>query len=690
MAIATNISAAYNGQYLAATGRRNRFAWLLCGLALVALVGTGRAQTPATPTPATPTPSTQTQTTGAAASGGSSARSPAIGKRRQRQAVDAYLAGAKKLQQNDPFGAGREFTRALKLNPDNRDYALAILSARQHQVTDLVQQATKARTAGEVGKAQSLLAQARAIDPTNPIVIEHEADSSSGNILNKDAGAAVKVASDQRHSRVADPLPTSDPAIAPWKFTAPLLASTIHLEPQPGQKSFHLRGTSEEILRNVAQAYGIRAVMDDSVTRRGFAFDIEKVDYDQAISALMMMANVFAIPIDESTVLFARDDATDRNRLQRMLEETIYLEGATPDEMKDVAGVIQNLFNVRVTSPAVNQTSLTLRAPEELLAPLNRTLEDLMDRPGEVMIEVKLYEVSTTGKTSAGASLPTAYGIYNVDAAAAQLVSANSTLVQQAIAQGLINSTDSNLFIAGELIASGLVHSSLLSSTIGVVGGGTMMTGITETGTVGFNLGLNSTDTRTLDDIHMMVGDREDAIFREGSKYPIMTSSISTGTSGMSASNATINGVSIASLLAQYTGGASTIPQVTYEDLGLTLDATPTIEKSGRVNLKLELKIESLSGSTNEGNPILESRQIKSDITVGAGQSALLISNVNHTESAAITGIPGLSELPGFQLPETSTGEKDSGQLVVLVTPRIVQRRSDLVSGPRLKVRIQQ
>jgi len=28
--------------------------------------------------------------------------------------------------------------------------------------------------------------------------------------------------------------------------------------------------------------------------------------------------------------------------------------------------------------------------------------------------------------------------------------------------------------------------------------------------------------------------------------------------------------------------------------------------------------------------------------------------------------------------------------LVVLVTPRIVQRRSDLVSGPRLKVRIQQ
>jgi type II secretory pathway component GspD/PulD (secretin) len=675
MAIATNNSAAHNGQSMAASGGRSRFAWLFCGLALATLVGMGRAQTPTTPNPAR-----QTQATGATASDSS----PAISKRRQRQAEDAYLAGAKKLQQNDPFGAEQEFTRALKLNPANRDCALAILLARQHQVTDLVQQAAKARAAGEAAKAQSLLTQARVIDPTNPIVLEHEVESLTGDSSKKDANAAVKLVADQVQSRTADPM------VAPWKISAPLLAGLIHLQPNPGQKSFHLRGTSEEMLRNVAQAYGIRAVMDDSVTRKGFAFDMVEVDYDQAISTLMMMANVFAVPVDESTVLFVRDDEADRNRLQHMLEETIYLEGATPDEMKDVAGVVQNLFNVRVVSPGVNQTSLTLRAPEDLLVPLNRTLEDLMDRTGEVMIEVKLYEVSTTGHTSAGASLPTAFGIYNVDAAAAQLVSANSSLVQQAIAQGLISSTDSNLFIAGELIASGLVSSSLLSSTIGVIGGGTMMTGITETGTVGFNLGLNSTDTRTLDDIHMMVGDREDAIFREGSKYPIMTSSISTGISGTPASNATINGVSVASLLAQYTGGASTIPQVTYEDLGLTLDATPTIEKSGRVHLKLELKIESLSGSTNEGNPILESRQIKSDITVGAGQSALLVSDVNHTETAAITGIPGLSELPGFQLPETSTGEKDTGQLVVLVTPRVVQRRSDLVSGPRLKVRIQQ
>ena len=123
-----------------------------------------------------------------------------------------------------------------------------------------------------------------------------------------------------------------------------------------------------------------------------------------------------------------------------------------------------------------------LRASQAVLTPLNRVIEELINATGEVMVEVKLYEVDTTRTTSAGANIPTAAGIYNVDQAATQLVNANQSLVQQAIAQGLVSATASNLVIAGELIASGLVQSSLLSSTVGAVGGGMTLTGITEQG----------------------------------------------------------------------------------------------------------------------------------------------------------------------------------------------------------------
>jgi Flp pilus assembly secretin CpaC len=356
----------------------------------------------------------------------------------------------------------------------------------------------------------------------------------------------------------------------------------------------------------------------------------------------------------------------------------------------------REIFEVRQVTAQAASGSIMVRAPEEVLAPMNRTLQDLIDATGEVMVEVKMYEVDTTRTTNAGASIPTQAGIYNVDQAATALVNANQSLVQQAIAQGLGNppltATSSNIDIALELIGSGLVQSSLLSSTVGFFGGKTTMTGITETGSIAFNLGLNSTDTKALDDVQIRVGDRQAATFREGERYPIVTSTYSSGlsTAASALGNASINGVSVASLLSQYAGGSSaTIPQVSYEDLGITLKATPVIQKSGRINLLLDLKIEALSGNTSDGNPILESRQFASDITVGDGESALMVSNVSKSETAAIKGIPGLSELPGFQMPIAQDSVKDTSQLVMVVTPHVVRRRSDMVAGPRIAVRTQ-
>ena len=98
---------------------------------------------------------------------------PTPGKRQLREAENAYLAGAKKLERDDLDAAEREFIRALGLDPGNRNYAVAISVTRQHRLTELVQKASKARQAGDQEKANNFLAEARAIDPMNPIVIEH-------------------------------------------------------------------------------------------------------------------------------------------------------------------------------------------------------------------------------------------------------------------------------------------------------------------------------------------------------------------------------------------------------------------------------------------------------------------------------------------------------------------------------------
>jgi general secretion pathway protein D len=393
------------------------------------------------------------------------------------------------------------------------------------------------------------------------------------------------------------------------------------------------------------------------------------------------------VPLDKSSVIVAMDSPDNRDRLERQVEETIFLPGLTTEQINDLAQVVRSIFDVKQASIERGLGSIILRAPQDVLDPLNVTLKDLIDGTGEVMIEVKLYEVDHTNSLDAGAAIPTQFTAFNVDQAANEIVNSNQTLVQQAMAQGYVTAGTSNLEIALALIQLGLVHSDLATNLIGVFGGGLLKTGISGATNATFNLGLNSSDTRTLDDVQLRVGEHEQAIFREGLKYPIALSTYSSGVSGAGSAlgNASINGVSLASLIAPFTGGGSTtIPQITYEDLGVTLNATPVIEKSGRINLLLDLKLEALSGGSLNGNPILNSRRFATELTVADGESALMVSDVNKDESDAITGLPGLSELPGFQTPLDGTRERDNSQLVVVVTPHVVRRRSSVIAGPRI------
>ena len=240
--------------------------------------------------------------------------------------------------------------------------------------------------------------------------------------------------------------------------------------------------------------------------------------------------------------------------------------------------------------------------------------------------------------------------------------------------------------IAIALLESGLVTSTLLTNLVGSFGGGISLFGLDANISPTFNLALNSSDTRALDDIQLRMGDRQSATFRAGSKYPITQSTYSTTTAASTAgiSGATINGVSVASLLNAAT--TATVPQVQYEDLGVTLKATPTVQKSGMISLHLDLKIESLAGGTVDNIPILNNNAYVSDITVGDGQTAFLVSNMTKSESAAVTGIPGLSDLPGFQSSPELEKTTDVAQLLMVLTPHLVRKRSSDTAGPRIPI----
>lgn len=586
-------------------------------------------------------------------------------KRQMEAAEAAYLAGARLLDRKDLSGAETELTKAVKLNPNNRDYAQALAFTHQRHVGELIQQAGKARLLGQNTKADTLLAEARLLDPQGAVPSQ-----------NIDPGPLSKV---------------FRPEIESWLKEGPSLAGPITLTPNGGTRSFHLQADQQEVIKNVVSAYGIRPVFDPSVESKNFRLDLENTPYQQAVPVLLDMLHLFAVPLDSTSVLIASDTQENRQRLEHLLQETIYIPGMTNDQMDQFANVVRNVFDLNTKQVVQEKGSgaLVIRAPEQTLSYVNLTLADLIDGGSEVMIELKLYTADRTNQRNIGAQLPQQVGLYSVSAEAQNIVNANQSLVNQAISQGLVPANASNIAIALALIASGLVQSTLLSSTIGVIGGGITQFGVTSNQDPTFNLSLNSSDTRALNDLQVRVGDGQTATFRMGEHYPITTSTYSSGGTGApGVAGATINGVSVSNLL-NSSSNVLTIPQIQYEDIGLTLKATPIIQKSGPIKMKLDLKIESLTGSSINNLPVLNSQQFASDVTVNDGETALLVSSLTRTQAAAISGYPGLADLPGFQ---TATADKttnsDSSELLLLVTPHVTRRRSNAAFGPRIAVNL--
>jgi len=588
-------------------------------------------------------------------------------KRQLQEADDAYLAGARLLERNNLAAAYTQFEKAIRLNPANHDYAMAAAVTREHRVTELVQQSGKAHLMGQDKKAKALLAEASLLDPENQIVTQH-----------LPPGA----------------LPVSfNPEIEPWIKDAPAFAGPVRLQPQSGTKSFNLRADVQAALQQVFSSYGIRPVFDDSVGHQVVRFALDNVPYEQAVPILLQMSGLIAVPLDPKSVIVAKDTVQNRQRLERQLQETISIPGMTTQEMNDLGNVVRNVFDVKQLTIEKGFGNLVLRAPEDTLRAINLTLSDLIDGDSQVLIELRLYSVDMTHQRNIGLQLPQQLGVYSVAGEATNIVNQNQALVNQAIAQGLIKPGASTIDIALALIGSGLVQSSLLSSTIGFFGGGLTMAGLTSNVFPTLNLALNSSDSRALDDIQIRVGDRQTADFRAGTRYPITTSTYSTGPTANSSALAgvNINGTSASGLLSQLLGGTNgvTIPQIQYEDLGVTLKATPTVQKSGSVSMHLDLKIESLAGGALNNIPVLDNRQFVSDITVENGKTAMLVSSLSRSESAAINGIPGLGELPGFQ---TATADKvaetNTSELVLLITPHVIRRRSSVVAGPRIALNL--
>jgi hypothetical protein len=572
------------------------------------------------------------------------------------RAAALSVKATKLLLANHPGKAMRNFELAAALDPENPRFAQNADIARENWVTKLVHDAAKEKRAGNPAGASRDLAQAARLAPNNPEVTQHFEEQ--------------KVAASRPAIDVQVPAPP------------------VSLVPRPGLHSFHIRASAHQVIQQVMHAWGIQATCDSSLRNTEIPFDTGNLTFQQAEHALELTTKSFAVPLDPARALFVPDSAANRAEYQRLSMETVYLPGVDEHERTRILEMVRGVFSLQKVAYDAGSHAITVRGPQSRLDALNRTLTGLMQGQSQILLDVKMYEISRTRTTDQGVILPSGTTLFNIPSEVRNIINSNQSLVQQIISSGLAAPND-YIAIAAILIASGQVTGTVFNQPFAYFGGGLTATGLTSSGATG-NAKLNSSNVTELDQMQMLALNQQDEEIRSGSRYPIITSSYS----NLAGSNLSVAGISspgVSSALASLGINASSlfnttesVPQVQYQNLGLTLHVTPFVEGHGDITLKLDMKLQTLQGQSINSIPVLTNREVNSITSLRPGESALLVSSLTKQDALAVTGIPGINELPGLRGGTNQNKQKNIAELAIVITPHVVRRVHSRRSDPMI------
>jgi general secretion pathway protein D len=554
----------------------------------------------------------------------------------RKQAQHDFKEGMKLKSSGKLDEAFEKFEQAAELSPRNLDYITAREFTRQQLVMQAMDRGNKAMLENKEIVAMAEFRRATEYDPTNDFAIQRLHDSMPEQMEPVSHGMRVVEQS-----------------------------TPIELQPSEAHHDFHYRGDARALLTQVTQAYGVVAEFDDSVQQRRVRFDIEDVNFATAMDAAMHVTKTFWVPLSSRQMLFAADTVENRRTLERMSLRTFYLPDVSSDQqLNEMMNSLRVLLNLRYVAAQKSQSTITVRAEQPIVEAAARLLESLSGGAPEVMLDMRVFEISSTLARQVGTAWPTQFTMFNISPALVAGLGQNAqNLVNQLIASGGINQANSTA-IQALLAQLANQSSSILSQPFATFGGGLTLFGLTTGGTgVTINLSLNDSNLRNLEHVTLRASQNNAATLKIGERYPLV--------------NATFSPIYNTPAIAQVIGNSSYIapfPSFYFEDLGLILKATPLIHGDRDITLNLELAIRSLGTQTVNGMPIINNREYKGTITVKDGESSVVTGLLTREDALSLTGYPFLSRVPAFTY---AASEHDKNamdeEVLVVITPHVVR-----------------
>jgi type II secretory pathway component GspD/PulD (secretin) len=552
-----------------------------------------------------------------------------------KTARQAFARGLKLEKAQNLDQAFYEFQEAARLVPQNVEYLTAREITRQHLAGMHLEHGNSDLLDGRQVEALAEFRTALSLDPQNEFA-------------------------EQRINDALGPAPVH--AAGPPQ----VVASADSLTPKPidGRHDIHYRGDSHGLLTAVAASFGLTVVFDDSLPSRHVRFDIENADFATAMQAASAVTKSFSVAL-EDTVLFACADTPDNHKLyDRMGMRSFYIPGgSSAQEFNDLMNSLRTLFEFKFVSLNLGANTITVRGPQAALAAATQFLGQLNSPRPEVMLDLKVFQVSHTYARSIGLHVPDNFNLFNIPVAALAALGGQNIqqLINQLVSSGGINQAG-NQTISALLAQLQSQQNSIFSQPLATFGGGLTFMGLSLDHLAAV-LSMNESSVQELDHVQLRASQEKDATFKLGERYPILNASFAP----------IYNNSAIASVIGNQSYAAP-FPSVNYEDIGLTLKAKPVVHNNSDIALELELQFRTLGSINTNGIPDILNREYKGGILLKDGEPAVVAGMLTKSDQKSLSGLPVLSTIPALGvLTSQTTKQEEDDELLILITPHVVR-----------------
>jgi general secretion pathway protein D len=393
---------------------------------------------------------------------------------------------------------------------------------------------------------------------------------------------------------------------------------------------------SKVIYQTIGQLAGINVLFDPDYTSRRIKVELNAVTLEEALEITALESKTFWRPVTSNTIFVAQDNPAKRKELEQSVLKTFYLSNLSqPTELQDVVNAIRAVLDVQRVQQLLSQNALVVRGTPDQIALAEKLVEDLDKARPEVIIDIAVMQVSKDKSRTLGFNPPTS---------ATVTLQNNINTTPAATTNGTTPSSGSNSSSSGiNLNTLGNLNATDFQVTIP---------------SANLSAVMSDNDTKLIQNPQIRALDGQKASLKIGDRVPVATGSFQPG----------IGGVGINPLVNT---------QFQYLDVGVNIDITPHVHSGGEVTLKITMDISSVTGQSSIGGisqPIIGQRKIEQDIRLKDGEANILGGMMEDQRTKALSGIPGLAQIPILKyLFGQTTQDHSESEIVFAIVPHIIR-----------------